>query len=418
MKTKANGMAAEILGAGIADWLARIGVVLWTIFNLVVVILVLRDPEAHSVVHVYRNGAIGWWRGDNIFGTGENGFIYLPVFAILYTPFALLGASLGDALWRLISVALLTYALWRSVRLHLARVSAADRFRAFGALLLLVLPAGSAALRNGQATTPMLALLLLSSVALAGARWWPAAALLALSLAVKPLAIVFLLLAAAFYPPLIARLLLCLLPMFLLPFVNPDPLAVWQLEQLGVAKLLLASHPSPGAGAWSDITALLRRFGLVLSNPAMMILRLLAALAVLGTAFKLCKHQDRAGASLALLALSICYLMLMNPRSEEQTYIMLSAAAGLYAVILWHVEDRRGLSLALAALCIALGNQGYGNLVVHATELWWKPLLCVLFSAFLLYRLGTGIRVSHRQADPLASPSGAEADRRGSTAKR
>src|SRR5262249_29919205 len=149
-----------------------------------------------------------------------------------------LGASLGDTLWRLVSVVLLSYALWREVGLNLSAATAADRVRAFGALLLLVLPAGSAALRDGQATTPLLAVLLLSSIAIAEERWWNAAALLALALAIKPIAIVFMLLTAVLYRPLIGRLVVCLVPVFLVPFVNPNLHAVLQLHLLAAEKLL------------------------------------------------------------------------------------------------------------------------------------------------------------------------------------
>ena len=83
-------------------------------------------------------------------------------------------------------------------------------FELVGPALLLILPAGSAALRNGQASTLLLASMLLAAVAMAQRRWWPAAVLLGLALAVKPLAIVLLLLAGAlYYRPLAPRLALC-----------------------------------------------------------------------------------------------------------------------------------------------------------------------------------------------------------------
>jgi hypothetical protein len=76
--------------------------------------------------------------------------------------------------------------------------------------------------------------------------------------------------------------------------------------------------------------------------------------------------------------------MLMNPRTEENTYIMLAATVGLFAMLLWQREDRPVRALLLAAICVAMGNQAYGELIYRPTILWLKPLLCVAFLPFLI----------------------------------
>src|SRR5262249_18893496 len=148
----------------------------------------------------------------------------------------------------------------------------------------------------------------------------------------------FMLLTAVLYRPLIGRLVVCLVPVFLVPFVNPNLHAVLQLHLLAAEKLLVAANPGPGA--WSDLAGLLHRFGLVLSKPVLTIVRLVPAAATLGVGLFAVKHQSRVDAALVVLTLSVCYLMLMSPRTEEQTYIMLSASMGLYAVVLWYCENR------------------------------------------------------------------------------
>jgi len=149
-------------------WLPPVGVGLWVVFNLVVMIAVWCHRNVGSVVENYRDAVIGWWAGRDIYGQGVDGFLYLPSFAELYTPFAWLGKYGGDVLWRLVSAGILTYALWRAIRFYLPRRS----FEAFGYALLLSLPAASAALRNGQATTLLVALMLLAALGLAERRWW------------------------------------------------------------------------------------------------------------------------------------------------------------------------------------------------------------------------------------------------------
>ena len=99
--------------------LTRIGIGVWLLFNLVILVLVWRSPGVSSVVGNYQYGALGWWAGEDVYGPGVDGFLYLPSFALLYTPFALLGEPWGDILWRIVSVGLLTYAVWRALRLYL-----------------------------------------------------------------------------------------------------------------------------------------------------------------------------------------------------------------------------------------------------------------------------------------------------------
>ena len=129
----------------------------------------------------------------------------------------------------------------------------ARSFDAFGPALLLILPAGSAALRNGQATTLMLAMMLFATLAIAERRWWRAAAWLALGFAIKPLTAVLLLLAAVLYRPLAGRILLCVISVLLLPLLHPHPSAAWHLYGLCLSKLFTAATPGPGG--WSGTPA-------------------------------------------------------------------------------------------------------------------------------------------------------------------
>ncbi len=147
--------------------LGSAGIGVWVLFNAVIVHLVWQDPRGDSVLGAYADGALGWWKGKDIFGSG---------------------APLGDAAWRVLSAGLLAYGIWRFLRLLLPDASWRWMATALGVALLLTVPGGGAALRDGQASTMLMALCLLAAAEIAAGRSWPAAALLALALAVKPLA--------------------------------------------------------------------------------------------------------------------------------------------------------------------------------------------------------------------------------------
>jgi alpha-1,2-mannosyltransferase len=188
-------------------------------------------------------------------------------------------------------------------------------------------------------------------------------------------------LAGALYRPLAGRLVLFLILVFLLPLLHPDPAAAWHLYGLCLRKLF---RMATGAGDWSDITGLLNWIGIAASPVTLMLLRLATAAGVLAIGYLAVHRQDDKIAALDLFALSICYLMLMSPRTEDNTYLMLAATVGLFSVLLSQREHRLTGAWLLAGLCVALGNQAYGNLIFRATVLWLKPLLCLVFLPFLI----------------------------------
>ena len=131
------------------------------------------------------------------------------------------------------------------------------------------------------------------------------------------------------------------------------------------------------------MTGLLDKLGLVLPTAALTAIRALAALLTLWVAWLATRRQDRRFAALDLFALSVCYLMLMNPRTEENTYIMFSVVLALFAAIFrWSALSpwRYWLLIAFAVL---LGCHNYGNWIFRPTEFWLKPLVCLAFLPIL-----------------------------------
>jgi hypothetical protein len=173
----------------------------------------------------------------------------------------------------------------------------------------------------------------------------------------------------------------------LLPLVNSDPVAAWHLYGLGLNKVLASSMP--GRGGWSDIAGLLGLFGLVLPALVLTILRVASALATLLLGFLARQRQDGADAALSLFALSASYLMLMSPRTEENTYIVLAVPMALFAMLLLRPDGptHRGRTYRgwlIVALCIGLGTHTYGSWIFHPTKFWLKPLICVVFLTTLI----------------------------------
>ena len=358
--------------------LERLGWGCWLTLLTVVSIMVMVKPGSHSVLWYYDAAASAWWTRGDLYSQQVDSFNYLPAFAVLFTPFHVLGPLAGGLLWRWISFAALTAGYWR-----LARLLAPTKWRLVLGLILFLAVVGSAGmLRNGQATTIMTALMIHASMDLAQRKWNRAALLLGLAVALKPLAIVLILLSAGLYRPMRARLAIAAAVVLLLPFLTAGPAYV--LDQYGAMARQYGIAYGAALGPWSELGMMLVKFGLPLPPDVMTALRLAAALATLGLGHVACKRKEPGWAAFYVLGLAIAYLMLFNPANEENTYGALAGIVAATAALAFAQGRAAWIVVSLAVLCFALGSDGYGNLALHATKLWFKPAVCILFLGFFL----------------------------------
>ena len=106
--------------------------------------------------------------------------------------------------------------------------------------------------------------------------------------------------------------------------------------------------------------------------------RLAAAVVTLVICWLGVNTRPKFDGALLLLGMSASYLMLFNPMTESNSYIIFSPVVGAFAVKRF-TEDRHRLGWALVALAIGLGTSNYGNPIHPWTLLWLKPLLAWLW---------------------------------------
>jgi alpha-1,2-mannosyltransferase len=358
--------------------LIRTGRGCWLTLLAIVSIMVLVKGSDRSVVRYYDTASAAWWAGQNLYSGQVDSFNYLPAFAVLFTPFHFMGPVLAGLVWRWLSFAALTAGFWRLVRL----IAHDKAPLVMGIMLVLAIPGAAGMIRNGQATTIMTALMIHAAADMAEERWNRASLWLGLAVAFKPLAIVFVLLSGALYRPMLWRLIAAMAAVLLLPFLAAGPgYVVGQyramVEQYGIAY-------GAALGPWSEFGMMMVKFGLPLPAAAMTALRLAAALATLGIASVARKRHEARLAAFYILALSVCYLMLFNPANEGNTFGALAGIVALSAALALVQHQPAWIAACLVALCITLGIGAVGTLVFHATDLWLKPLVCIVFLGFLL----------------------------------
>jgi alpha-1,2-mannosyltransferase len=169
------------------------------------------------------------------------------------------------------------------------------------------------------------------------------------------------------------------------PFLHSDPGYVLAQDRAMIDTLLTAAQP--GVTRFNDVAMMLHRFGTDLPATAMLAIRLVAAALTLWLALVAVRTMPHAKGAIIVLALAVTYLVLFNPRTELGSYMNLAALIGLFAVTAW-VRGQRATAVMLAALVLGLGTQAYGNWIYRPTDVWLKPLLGLVFFAFLAHRIG------------------------------
>jgi alpha-1,2-mannosyltransferase len=373
---------------------------LWLFAFLVIAGDVIRHPTSHTTTPTYRLASTHWWAGIDLYSNNMNsGFFYFPQAAILYTPFTWGPMLLGDLLWRAAVFALFAYALVRLMRFFLARDGHATP-GTFLVLTLLAVPGSLASLRNAQFDLPLAALILLATAEIAEARWTAAAIWLCLAVALKPLAVVPLLLFGALYIRKLApRLALGLAVTFLLPFFNLHPgFVAHEYVRCGQAlQWAEQTHAAHAAPKFSDLAALLEHVNVVLPDAVWTVPRMIFALAFLGLGALAARRRGRSEAAWSIGALAAAYLMLFNPRTETCSYVMLAPFTASLALLEWRRCRWLAWALGIGSICCACDS--FPGLF-HITDRWLKPLVALLFLPVLAVFIMANRQASAKKAAP------------------
>lgn len=348
----------------------RAGIALWAIPLGVISVLVARHPAAHSVMPVYHDAAARWWARTDLYGGPD--YHYLPHFAILFSPFHALPAAVGDVVWRWLSTGLLAGALWQWVGRD--QLAGAPR-RFFWASLIgftLCLPA----IRNGQANVLFGALLAHAALRLGRAEWWRALGLLLLAMMIKPLAIVMLLLAGVVYRPLIGRAVVGFVALAGFPFLFGPPAYV--LAECRAALVHLGEVSLVTEHRFADLNGLFRTLGHPLTGRWSQMVRAGAGAATLALWWRAASRLREPRRAELLLALSTTYLMVFNPMTELNSYVILAPVLAAYALRFLAEPARRAAGWFLV---FALVSMGLGPELFRPWDpqfaLWWFPVMAL-----------------------------------------
>lgn len=359
----------------------------WALLAIVSAVIIASGSTRTSVP-AYREGAVYWMAGKTIFvDPGVGGFVYLPQAAILFIPFALLPVVTCEVLWRFVNIGVFALGIFHFAGLASGR----SEKKLFPLMTLVCLPLAWSCARNGQATLIMTGFMLLAVVDIARSRWWRATLWLSLAVAVKPLAIVLVLLAIAIDRPLSWRLPVGMLVTALFPFVTQHPVYVVDQYAAFWSSLTKAVHVGSVDIGWTTPFNAMQAFSIVVPEKVQTLLRVAAAVGTLVLSFWSRLRHDAARSAVFVFSLTVTYLMLFSPRTESNTYAMLGPpiAAFLAGAFLVEQRPKEGIMLSCIALAI-LGSRSIEHMLTpHAGTSWMSPLMAVCFAVYLLSRIFT-----------------------------
>ncbi len=357
----------------------------WAVLFLTVAAIMISGSQ-RSVVLNYRMASLNWIDGRNLYdGTGVGGFTYLPQSALLFLPFALLPETAGEVLWRLLNILVFALAVREFGRLASGKTGP----ELFPLLSLISIPLAWDCARNGQTTLIMAALMIFAVADISRERWWRAVLWLMLSMALKPLALVLILLAMAIDLPMSWRTLAGLAALFLFPFLTQH--AEYVLEQYRgfLQNTTTAAHVGAVEKGWTTLFNALTVVGINVQERVQTIIRLAAAVGTLALCWIARKRHDASRSAIFVYALATAYLMLFSPRTENNTYAMFGPVTALFLSAAYLIERRRLPTLLLSVLVLVMivGRKLEHLLTPAAGTSWISPLMAACMTVYLVVRL-------------------------------
>jgi hypothetical protein len=333
----------------------------------------------------YYHAAQQWLTQQSIYDGQGWSFIYFPQSAVLYLPFGIFSPKISDILWRVFLVVLLSSSFWQLKKI----APFPTKWFFFVLTVIGGLIIASGAFKLGQMNIVVAALMLFTVVAIARERWWLAALTLTLVLAFKPTSIIFWLLLGVLYQPLRLKMVILFIAMMALPFLFAKPDYVMSQYSACVHTFQIMSQTTSIAG-WADFFNMLNMFtGWQLSAKAMFGVRIVLALAVLALGYY-CRRKyslpkySTMWSIILVYSVAASYLLLFNPRTENNGYIILAPMLVWFAFYFYHQKTQFvPLLVYLIVMCV---NYSLCQ-ALNIPNTWLRPLATCLFTGQLLWWL-------------------------------
>jgi hypothetical protein len=321
-----------MLVATVKSRLFDAALLLWSVAVVVICLHIYQHPGSHSVFTGYLEAGEAWIHRGQIYGTPGT-FLYSPLIAALYSPFALISQNVSEVIWRLLISVALPLALWFNAR------TLFDFSRnQFGGLLLLILPLTLSSINNGQANIVIIALFLVATGAALRSRWFTCALCASFAVYWKIYPIAFALLLTLIFPKKLAvPILFGLVGLFVVSLLLQRPSYVLQEYGNWFANLAADRRRAHAYyGRWRDFYLLLRLVGIPISAMWWRVVEvtagiIAATICLVGTI----RRWPAAVLLFGTMSLAIIWMLLFGPATEAATYVLIAVPSAYLLISGW-----------------------------------------------------------------------------------
>ena len=376
-----------MLVATIKSRLFHPALLLWSLSVAIVCLRVYRYPSSHSVFTAYREAGGAWIHQAELYGTPGT-FLYSPLIAALYSPFALIAQDAAEGLWRLLLGAALPLALWFN-----ARALFDFSKQKFACLLLVTLPLTLSSLNNGQANIIIIILFLVASATALESRWWTCAFCASFAVYWKIYPIAFALLLTTIFPKkLTVRIAIMLISLFVISLFLQKPSYV--LQEYGNWFVNLAAdrrRTHAYYGRWRDFYLLLRLAGIPISAMWWRTVEvtagvIAATICLVGTI----RRWPQVTLLFGAMSLAIVWILLFGPATEAATYVLIAVPSAYLLIAGWSDVSMAGLRITSTMTYLGFVGAHMMNSWLHIKEKIYfvhaiQPCLALCFCAALFF---------------------------------
>ena len=361
----------------------KINISVWILVACYLVSYSLFSKDTH-VSALYYHVAHNWLNSQNLYSGGIWSFLYFPQSAILYIPYAILPFKVSEVAWRLTNVILLATCLWKIV--NFTPISNRNKFCILLTLAGYTVAMGS--LREGQMTITIAALLIYSITLLLNNKWWECSILLILAIAIKPISVIYVGTVFILYKPLRLKLIILFVLALILPFICQHP--SYALQQYKNFYLVIhnAVIGTQGGSNWAQLFSLIYNiFHIKIPNIISYPVRVVAGALIVIALYAYKKTYNTKFFLLLLLTFTGAYLMLFNPRTESNDYIILFPATLWLCFYYFEKTHSKWLQYSTVFYIILITFNHGISAAIDITNTILRPLATLFFMIQLLYNI-------------------------------
>jgi hypothetical protein len=314
----------------------------WVVWAIALIVLVARPlllTQRGTSFDTYNIAGSHWLRGENIY-TRWMGFVYSPLVATFFAPFALLPTQIANIFWRLINAAALLGGLAALLR---SNVFASIKPQQSGIAYLLMMPLALGNIDISQANPLVAGLIMLAIAAVHTKHWNWAAFCIAIATLFKIYPVAVGLLICVIAPRRFTwRFFIALFLLSLLPFLFQNWSFVSQQYNAWIATRIADNRRNWPVeklplDLWLIVHWLLH---LPISQKAFTLIQLGSAAAIAAfCAYSVCRRWNPNRALVGVFCLSAVWMTLCGPATESYTYLLLAGPTILALLESMHLNQ-------------------------------------------------------------------------------